>query len=147
MENDKKRTTLAGLLRTQPSEQSYQMWSTLNDVPQGNDYDMRGFYKGLLSLDPRASAGMNSNDGQMHYPDKWKLPSHSSFSTESMYYDPKTMPNTPTWQGGPIPNGGDSWASRRPDGSIAKAEAPWYTGGEYYADPAMRIEHLLRFLK
>lgn len=112
-------------------EASYNIWSAVNKVPQSDDYDMRGFYAGLLRGDPAALSSVNPNDGQMHFPDKWKLPNHETFSTDSQYYNPATMPNTPTWQGGDLlgGNGAASWALRSPDGNIVAAEAPWYASG------------------
>ncbi len=106
-------------------EQAYQAWVMANSVPQSNDYNMRGFYRGLMGLDPAAASAINPNDRMMHFPDKWKLPNHQTFSTESMYYNPATMPATPSWQGGPLPKGGESWALRRPDGGVVASEAPW----------------------
>jgi len=90
---------------------------------------MRGFYGGLMSLDPNARSAINPNDQQMHFPDTWKLPNHPTFSTESKYYNARTMPNKPSWNGGSIGGGAESWVLRRPDGSISHAEAPWYQGG------------------
>lgn len=138
-----KQEMLAQLLKQagQPPEDvpagdiGYSMWSMENQVPQSNDYDMQGFYKGLMSMDPAARSAINPNDQQMHFPDKWKLPNHPSFSTESQYYDPAIMPNTPTWSGGTLPNGGESWALRRPDGEMVMGEAPWFTDGIRKARP------------
>lgn len=110
-------------------ESAYRLWALQHNVPESNDYNMRGFYEGLMTMDPAASSSINPNDNQMHFPDKWKLPNHQTFSTDSQYYDPTTMPNTPTWAGGPIGNGAESWTLRRPDGSIVAAEAPWYVNG------------------
>jgi len=101
----------------------------LNGVPQSTDYDMRGFFGGLMGLDQAAVGAINPNDNQMHFPDKWKLPNHPSFSTDSMYYNAATMPNTPAWTGGELPGGGASWALRRPDGTPVVQEAPWWVGG------------------
>lgn len=115
---------------TPEAQQQYLQWAIQNNVPQSNDYDMQGFYGGLMNMDPRAASAINTNDQQMHFPDKWKLPNHPTFSTESQYYDPRTMPQTPTWSGGALPNGGESWTLRRPNGGIVAAEAPWYQGGQ-----------------
>lgn len=129
-------TRLAALLQTdgqQPldkkSEANYQLWSLLNNVPQSNDYNMRGFYQSQ-SLPNQQNSDVNPNDGQMHFPDTFKLPNHKSFSTDSGYYNPSTMQNTPSWVGGQIGNtDAQSWALRRPDGTIVQGEAPWYANG------------------
>ncbi len=116
---------MQGYAQKPVDERAYQAWVMANNPPQSNDYNMRAFYSGLMGLDPAASSAINPNDGRMHFPDKWKLPNHESFSTDSMYYNPKTMPNTPTWQGGPLPRGGESWSLRRPNGRVVASEAPW----------------------
>jgi hypothetical protein len=46
---------------------------------------MRGFYRGLLQKDPRASSAVDANDGHLHYPDFWKTPLHETFSNESQW--------------------------------------------------------------
>jgi hypothetical protein len=78
-------------------EQSFQQWVAQNKVPWQDsptaDYDMRGYYKALVSGDPTARQSLNSNDGLMHFPDTWKTPYHSSFSNESMY----ATPDAPRW--------------------------------------------------
>lgn len=70
-------------------EMAFQAWAKKNNVPFDDspdaDYDMRGFYKALTNKDTRASSGMNSNDGQMHYTDHFKTPYHESFSEESRF--------------------------------------------------------------
>jgi len=119
----------SGVPLPEPQESRYRLWALFNDIPQSNDYDMRGFYKGLMSLDSDAGSAINPNDNQMHFPDKWKLPNHPSFSTDSKYYDAAKMPGTPSWFGGNLPNGGASWALRRPDGSPVMQEAPWWVNG------------------
>ena len=120
---------IASMTLPADDRQGYQTWSLMNNVPQSNDYDMPGFYAALMSGDPRAASAINPNDRQMHFPDTWKRPNHPSFSTESMYYNPATMPNTPSWVGGDLPGGGASWALRRPDGAPVVQEAPWFQGG------------------
>lgn len=124
---------LAAVLAKKPAAEvdpvQFEMWKLQNGVNESPDYDMRGFFGGLMSGDSMAASAVNSNDGQMHFPDKWKLPNHRTFSTDSQYYDQSSMSNVPTWSGGALPNGGDSWTLRRPDGSIVEAEAPWYRSG------------------
>jgi hypothetical protein len=72
-------------------------WAARNGVPfdpsQTADYDMRGFYRALMAKDPRATAAVNPNDQQMHYPDYWKTPYHQSFSNESKW----AQPGAPMW--------------------------------------------------
>lgn len=133
-----KATNLAALLLNNgqdplngQQEQNFRLWALMNNVPMSNDYNMRGFYQSL-TLPGSRSSGVNPNDGQMHYPDTFKLPNHPTFSTESGYFDPNTMPNTPTWTGGQISNTpAESWTLRRPNGEIVAGEAPWYAGGVY----------------
>lgn len=140
-----KATKLAAILSQQQTqlspqeEQAFQMWALANSVPQGNDYNMRGFYKASQIPDlayteqtnrPAMTALPNPNDGRIHFPDTFKLPNHNTFSTHSGYYDPKTMPQTPAWVGGPIGNTqGQAWTLRRPNGQVVQAEAPWFRGG------------------
>jgi hypothetical protein len=78
-----------------PAEEAlYQAWVAKNRVPTaGNDYDMRGFYRGLLSGDPRATSAIDPNDSRMHYPDYWKTPEHETFSNESQW----ATPLAPAW--------------------------------------------------
>lgn len=82
-----------------PDEASFREWVGKNMVPfqpasnDPQDYDMRGFYQGLTSGDSVAQTALNSNDGRLHYPDKWKTPYHHSFSAESQY----AQPNAPRW--------------------------------------------------
>jgi hypothetical protein len=79
---------------TPMEEQLYQAWVAQHNVPTaGNDYDMRGFYRGLLSGDPRAQSAIDPNDARMHYPDYWKTPYHETFSNESQW----ATPNAPAW--------------------------------------------------
>lgn len=70
-------------------EDTFQKWVTANRVPfdpsPQSDYDMRGFFKALVTGDPRAKQSLNQNDGRMHFPDVWKTPYHKSFSAESQY--------------------------------------------------------------
>lgn len=132
-----KATRLAALLQsngqspmTPEDEANFKLWSLINDVPQSNDYNMRGFYQSLQV--PNAKGGsINPNDGMMHYPDTFKLPNHETFSTDSGYYDPSTMKDTPSWVGGKIGNTDyESWALRKPSGGIVKTEAPWMKKGD-----------------
>jgi hypothetical protein len=78
-------------------EKEFQKWVQDNNVPfdpsPTADYDMRGFYKGLMSGDSHAETGTNANDGRMHFSDYWKTPYHKSFSAESQY----ALPGAPKW--------------------------------------------------
>ncbi len=79
---------------TPMEEQLYQAWVAKNRVPTGgDDYDMRGFYRGLLGGDPRATSAIDPNDNRMHYPDYWKTPEHETFSNESQW----ATPLAPAW--------------------------------------------------
>lgn len=82
---------------TPAEEQLFQAWVGKNNVPfrdePQSDYDMRGYYRGLLSGDPRAVSAVDPNDTRMHYPDVWKTPYHETFSRESQW----AAPNAPTW--------------------------------------------------
>jgi hypothetical protein len=78
-------------------ELRFKQWLLKNNVPfdpsPNADYDMRGFWRGLVSGDPRALQGVNANDGMMHFSDTWKTPSHQSFSNESQW----ATPAAPMW--------------------------------------------------
>lgn len=77
-------------------EAAFQKWASEKGV-NANDptYDNRGFWKGLMSGDPRAKTGGNPADQTIHGPDTWKTPYHESFSNESIY----AMPDAPKWKG------------------------------------------------
>lgn len=81
-------------------EMLFRGWLAKNNVPfdpeaQSTDYDMRGFYKGLQSGDPRAQAAVDPNDSRLHYPDFWKTPAHQTFSNESQWAKPMAPQWTP----------------------------------------------------
>jgi hypothetical protein len=74
-------------------EMAFKQWVAQNNVPfdpkaQQSDYDMRGFWQGMQQQNPRATASINPNDQQMHYPDYWKTPLHQTFSNESKFAGP-----------------------------------------------------------
>jgi hypothetical protein len=83
----------------QLDEFAFRQWVANNRVPfnpdskGAQDYDMRGFWRGLMQENPHATSGTNPNDQQMHYSDYWKTPYHRSFSNESQY----AAPNAPQW--------------------------------------------------
>jgi len=95
--------------------------------PDTPDYDMHGFTQGYLEGDPHATMGVNPNDSRPHFTDYWKRPEHPTFSAESQYA--RGIPDAPSWEGGALPNGGESWALRRPNGDLVASEAPWNVGG------------------
>jgi hypothetical protein len=78
-------------------EQMFNAWVSRGSIPfdpsPKADYDMRGFYRALMSGDPRAANAVNPNDGMMHYPDTWKTPYHETFSKESQW----ALPTGPSW--------------------------------------------------
>jgi hypothetical protein len=84
---------------TPADELLFQNWVKTNKVPFDpsgkSDYDMRGFYNAVTSMDPRARTAINPNDNMMHFPDTWKTPFHQSFSNESQYSN--GSPNAPRW--------------------------------------------------
>lgn len=63
------------------------------NVTGPTDYDMRGFYHGLMTGHPRALQSVNPNDRKMHYDDYWKTPYHRTFSDESQW----ATPVAPKW--------------------------------------------------
>lgn len=81
-------------------ELAFRQWVKDNGVPfnpdvQGQDYDMRGFYRGIQQQNPKARTEVNPNDNKLHFTDYWKMPSHESFSGESKY----AGPDAPHWKG------------------------------------------------
>lgn len=71
-------------------EMAFRRWVQQSNVPVDpndpkSDYDMRGFYKALMTGDPRAKQTFNPNDNRPHFPDTWKTPYHATFSKESLY--------------------------------------------------------------
>lgn len=80
------------------------------------DYDMRGFFRGLLSGDKKAVAAINPSDKQLHYPDYWKTPIHPTFSNESKYA--YTAAGAPAWTG----DDASGWMLKDSGGGIVKDE-------------------------
>lgn len=80
-------------------EPQFRQWVQANKVPFDpsatgpQDYDMRGFWKGLQTGDPNAKSAVDPNDSKLHYPDYWKTPYHQTFSNESQW----AAPNAPRW--------------------------------------------------
>lgn len=80
-------------------ELTYRQWVKDNNVPTNpdatapQDYDMRGFYQGLLQQNPKAKTQVDPNDNRMHYTDYWKTPTHETFSDQSQW----APPGAPSW--------------------------------------------------
>jgi hypothetical protein len=78
---------------------AYRQWVQQNNVPTDptstapQDYDMRGFWRGLQQGDPRAQSAVDPNDSRLHFPDYWKTPIHQTFSNESQW----APPDAPQW--------------------------------------------------
>jgi hypothetical protein len=104
-------------------EAAFQQWVQQNKIPYdlnaplaSQDYDMRGFYKGLMSGDPRATTGINPSDNRLHFTDTWKTPLHPLFSNESIY----ATPDAPRWSG----NDKSGWVLKTHDGKVIHEEKP-----------------------
>lgn len=76
------------------AEPLYQAWLRDNGVNDTPDYDMRGFYMGMLTGAPQATSAVDPHDGRLHFTDWWKTPEHESFSEESRY----APPGSPRWR-------------------------------------------------
>lgn len=79
-------------------EAEFRSWVAGNRVPFNvnapmSDYDMRGFFQAFQAGDPRATSAVDPNDSRLHYPDRWKTPSHATFSAESKWAEP----GAPQW--------------------------------------------------
>lgn len=89
-------------------EEQYRAWVLQNSLLErgidpksynGQDYDMRGFYRGLQQKDPRAISGINPVDNELHFPDVWKKPSHAGFSNQSIYSGGNNAKYAGSWEG------------------------------------------------
>lgn len=104
-------------------EFAYRQWVMQNNVPTNpnstapQDYDMRGFYRGLLQGNPKAQSAIDPNDSRMHYPDFWKTPLHQTFSNESQWAGQNAPQWTPTDQLAQ-PNGRVLFDDRAPTGGL-----------------------------
>jgi hypothetical protein len=81
-------------------ETAFRKWVQSQKVPfdfedKYPDYDMRGFYRALMSGDEKATSAINPSDNKLHYPDYWKTPYHESFSNESQW----ATKDAPKWVG------------------------------------------------
>lgn len=80
-------------------EFAFRQWAKDNNVPfnveakEPQDYDMRGFWRGIQQQDPKAKSAVDPNDNRLHYPDYWKTPLHETFSNESQW----AGVNAPHW--------------------------------------------------
>jgi len=106
-------------------EKEFQAWVKKNNVPfdpsPTADYDMRGFYKAMKAGDPRASTGVNQNDGKLHFGDTFKTPYHKSFSNESQW----ATEGAPRWNDKDqlvLPDGRVVFDERAP--KVARSESP-----------------------
>ena len=63
------------------------------DAEHNRDYDMRGFFKGLLENSPMARTNIDPNDSKLHFTDYWKTPYHETFSRDSKF----ASPTAPWW--------------------------------------------------
>lgn len=94
-------------------EQQFQQWLKDNKIDLSQHepaYDMRGFWAAQQAGDPNAKSGINPNDKQIHYPDRWKTPYAATFSNESIY----AQPSAPRWQH----QGGNYWNYVTPEGHV-----------------------------
>jgi hypothetical protein len=98
-------------------EKEFRSWVSKNQVPFDpslpvSDYDMRGFWQAKQQGDPLAKSGVDPNDKQMHFPDRWKTPYAATFSAESQWADPKLAPR---WEGDRyvLPNGKVLWDDKK----------------------------------
>lgn len=73
-------------------ELMFRQWVKDNAVPFNpdasgqTDYDMRGYYQGLINGNPMARPSeVNQNDNRPHFTDYYKTPLHQSFSSESQW--------------------------------------------------------------
>ena len=84
--------------KTDKEEEDFLKWVDKRKIPFDPndpfpDYDLRGFYKAMLSGDEKATSGINPKDNKMHFSDYWKTPYHESFSNESQW----ATKDAPAW--------------------------------------------------
>lgn len=82
------------------TEMAFRSWVQNNSVPFNvnangpTDYDMRGYYQGLMNGNPMARpTEINPNDNRPHYTDYYKTPLHQTFSSGSQW----AGPSAPQW--------------------------------------------------
>jgi hypothetical protein len=95
-------------------ERMYGQWVMNNKIPESNDYDMRGYFYDLVTGNKDARSGVNASDNELHFTDKWKLPNHPSFSSESLYSRTK---QDPRWVENPAPYKEGTWALQNKQGN------------------------------
>ena len=107
--------------------------------PTSDDYDMPGFVKAWLNLDPRAMVAPDPHDGgRIHYTDPWKRPNHPSFSDQSVYagngapswkeYDVNPASNTFDYWRTPESERKKYWRLEKPNGDVVSWDSPWLQG-------------------
>lgn len=80
-------------------EMAFRQWVLGNKVPFNvnspvSDYDMRGYWQGLMNGNPMARpTEINPSDNRPHFTDYYKTPLHKTFSAESQW----AGPGAPTW--------------------------------------------------
>jgi hypothetical protein len=92
----------------------YGQWVMNNRIPESNDYDMRGYFYDLLTGNKDARTAVNASDNALHFTDKWKLPNHPSFSSESVY---SRTSQDPRWVENPAPYKEGTWALQNKQGN------------------------------
>lgn len=72
-------------------EKKYQEWKAKlpKNLQYEGDYDLRGLWKENQNVKPSAN---------LHFPDKYKLPNHPTFSDESIYFNDKTKGRAGRWK-------------------------------------------------
>lgn len=99
------------------------MGAAMNRPPA--DYDLPSYYKWSRELNPPVPG-----EGGMHLTDMWKLPSHPTFSDESMYATGPAAAQAGHWMNGPrteyVNNGGASYPDR--SGNNSAAYIPSFAG-------------------
>jgi hypothetical protein len=107
-------------------EASFRQWVAQNNIPfdpdgSGQDYDMRGFWRGLQAGDPRAATGVDPSTGELHFTDSWKMPWHETASRESIY----ATQGAPRWSREPAGPGLFRDILRMTDGSVVFSSGPY----------------------
>lgn len=72
-------------------EKRYQQWKS--SLPKTLQYEGNYDLRGLWQENPRVKPSAN-----LHFPDKYKLPNHPTFSDESKYFNDKTKNQAGHWQ-------------------------------------------------